>query len=229
MTTPYDELRRRNEDSVQASLAELRQLELARLAAERKAEEDRKRVERARTAAVEREREEEAKRAEELRRAEELARERQLREVELQHEQALARARIERDAQVEEKRLAVEQARLVTEMARLEAQRPRRRWPMLALVAAVAVAAGLGGLLWDHQRSTEIESQRLQAEMRAGAEDKNSLERRVGELEGLLSTTQGELDRTRKALADNQNKSATPAKASATGRTGRNERTRPAR
>lgn len=134
----------RNENSVQASLAELRRLEVARIEAEKEAEVKKRIDPELRRTDAERQRAREVEEAE----ARRLAAEREL-------ELAKEKARLDAEARVQEKRLELEIKQAEAELARAQAAMPEKRGWAPLVIAAVLLLGVQGALAWHGARAVD--------------------------------------------------------------------------
>lgn len=156
----------RNQESVQASMSELRRLHVARVDAEREAAVQKRIEAEMHQAEVERLRRRQEQEAERLRIEQaQQAEERRL-AAEREHELAREKARLDAEARVEERRLELDIKQAEVELARAQAMTPARSrpWPLLA---AIAVLLGLQGALYWELSATQERLERVVADTRA--------------------------------------------------------------
>jgi hypothetical protein len=175
----------RNENSVQFSLAELRDLHADRIATQKEAEEQRRIEAELHELEVERQRLAEAQAAQERRIAAEYERERQrlaaVHELELAREQA----RLDAEARVQEKKLALELKQADVELARAQAMTPRRRgWPVLVAVAVLVL--GLQAALFRQQSVVAERVDRAERSLAAAEQNSRTVATAMGKLESVL-------------------------------------------
>lgn len=142
----------RNENSVQMSLKQLRDLHTRRVendiaAARRKRDEAT-----ARAALLEQQRLDEIRAAEEMRQAAEYERERERLAAEHELELAKERTRAEAEARVLERQLELQLKQTDAEILKVQAAQPKRRiWAVLAVAAMLL----LGGYTWHQQKQAD--------------------------------------------------------------------------
>ncbi|MCG8424954.1 MAG: 50S ribosomal protein L29 [Proteobacteria bacterium] len=222
------EIRADKQDSVQASLAELRTLELARLQAQRLAEEEKRQEEQKRAANAERQRLEEKERAEERRLTAEYRRQQEQWQAQQDHELALERVRAEAEARVAEKRLELEIKQADAELlkAQVAMPPPRQPWPLFALV--VVMIAAQGAFLWNQQRSGDSERSQLSAEIDQLRQATFNLRSSKNELAETLRQARTELSSLRAQLATVESNAKKPVRPAQKTIARRTPHTRPA-
>lgn len=196
-----------NENSVQFSLAELRELHADRLATEKQAEEQRHLAAERERMEAERRRAAEARELDERRIAAEHERQRLI--LTAQHELELAkeRARLDAQARVQEQKLALELKQVDAEILQAQAVMPKKRAWVPLMVVAVLLLGVQGLLFWQlnqtaervargersawameqNTRTTQAALGKLEAAIVAAKETARRADERAGELEAALA------------------------------------------
>lgn len=193
----------RNENSVQMSLKQLRDLHTARVendiaAARRKREEAA-----ARAAEMERRRLDEIRAEEEQRDAAERERERERLAAEHELELAKEKARAEAEARVLERQIELQLRQADAEVLKVQATRPRRHiWAVFAVIGMLV----LGGYTWQQQKHADERLAMVNATLSQTQLDNDQAERAIAQLQEALQTAKASGTQDKNLIDDLENR-----------------------